>query len=228
MEKIGLKPKKEKASQNEKFLGEVGKAQIGASGMFEAAHQAMLRESNADQSGTIRARAAGSTWQGLAGDMGSKRLATGDGRRQGAFEGLAQQGVATALRGGTNSATKLKDEVIHAGATSRLSNAQRSGASARDEARDVAREASNKVQLANQWKQDILEGATTLASAGIMHYGTKKPPGTSQGWPATAEHNPVVTQQQRTLASMSNLPPPVPTYSPVPRPGPYDMLTGYR
>jgi len=213
--------KREKASQNEKFLKDVGVAQIGASNMFEAAHQAMMREANADQSGTIRARAAGSVWQGIRGDLGANRLAAGDARRSGGFESLAQQGLATALRGGTNSATKLKDETVMAGATSRLSNAQRSSATARDEARDVAREASNKVQLANQWADELMDAT---AAGGAMAYMGLNRPKTPRAVPPTAQYSPVVTSQQRTMASMSGLPAPVMTYSPVATPGPYDVL----
>lgn len=172
---MGLKdffsgPKKEKASQNEKFLKEVGTAQIGASKMFEAAHQAMLKAASGDQSGIIRGRAAGQVWQGLGGEMGANRIARGDVRKQGVFENLAGQAVGTALRSGATSGLKLQDEAVHMGATARLSNAQSSGATARSEARDVAREASQKVQLANQWNQDLQGAAATFAMAGGQEY----------------------------------------------------------
>lgn len=177
--------KKEKQTGNERFLKNVGEAQISASKMFEGAHQAMLREANADQSGVIRGRAAGSVWQGLGGEMGTHRLSTGDTRRQGGYEGLAQQAVGTALRGGSSSALKLRDGVIHAGASSRLSNAQTSGVAARDEARTVAAEAAHKVKLANEWRQELIEAGTKLATAGISEYrdglaaGRAPPPGAS-------------------------------------------------
>lgn len=169
--------KKEKASQNEKFLKEVGTAQIGASKMFEPAHQAMLREANTDQTAMVRGRAAGSVWQGLAGSLGADRLATGDARRQGKFEGLASQALGSALRGGSASGMKLKDEVVHAGATSRLSNAQVSGRTAREEARDVAAEASNKVQLANQWADELMSAAVTGGMAAREQYTAGKTAG---------------------------------------------------
>lgn len=164
--------KKEKASQNEKFLKDVGNAQIGASKMFEPAHQAMMREANADQSGTIRSRAAGSVWQGLAGDMGANRLAAGDARRQARYEGLGEQALSDALRGGTNSATLMRDETIQAGATSRLSNAQQSGRTARQEARDVAAEAGQKVALANEWANELMGAAVTAGTAGYDRFKT--------------------------------------------------------
>lgn len=165
------KAKKQKEG-NEKYLKPLGQAQISASQQFEAAHQAMLREAGAKLDNTIRGRTTGDVWQTLEGDLGSKNVAGGDMVAQPRFEDLATGAVAGAMRGGTNSAQKLHDDVLHAGATSRLANAQVSGASAREEARIVAEENANKAALATEANNERVGLAATLASFGGMRaYG---------------------------------------------------------
>jgi len=164
------KAKKQKAG-NEKYLKPLGQAQISASQQFEAAHQAMLREAGAQLDNTIRGRTTGDVWQTLKGDMGSKNLARGDSVAQPTFEGLATSAIGGAMRGGTNSAQKLHDDVLHAGATSRLANAQVSGRSAREEARIVSEENANKAALATEASNNRVGLAATLASFGATHYG---------------------------------------------------------
>lgn len=164
------KPKQEKASGNERFLKSVGQAEINASKSFEAAHQAVLREAQASHLNRFRGRQAGDVWQGAARDLGSDRLSRGDTTRQGRFEGLVGDALGGSLREGTQRATALSDSLINEGASSRLSNAKASGASAVSEARRVNAVASNKIQLANEWNNDLAGAAVTLGSYGAGQY----------------------------------------------------------
>ena len=208
------KPKKEKASGNEVFLKEVGKAQMGASQMFEGAHQAMLREAGADHTERFRGRLAGDVWQQLGGSLNSTQLAAGDARKAGGYETLATSGLSAALRDGTSRGTQLKDEVTLAGANSRLANAQVSGTSLKDAARTEAKEASQKVQLANEWNNQLTGAATTLAATGIMAYGMRPKP--AAGTPSIAEQqaSPTLQSPYNQMARLDGRPQNI-NYSPV-------------
>ena len=160
------KPEKQKESHNERFLKAVGEAQINASTIFEPAHQAVLREAQADHTGRLRGRSAGSVWQQLGGTMGTDKLIQGDTKGQTLFEGLATGGLGSALRDGTLKGTQLKDNLIEAGASRRLSNAKASGQSLAQSARIQDSVTANKIKLANDWKNEVTGAAFTLASMG--------------------------------------------------------------
>ena len=169
------KPKKEKASGNEKFLKNVGEAQINASQMFEGAHQAILREAQADHSNRLRGRMAGDTWKQLGGGLDANAMALGDSRRHDGYAELTTGALGGSLREGTNRATELSDALVQEGAGARLSNAQVSGKSLQRAARQEDAVSSAKTQLANQWKNELTSAGVTLAAAGMDMYSKKKP-----------------------------------------------------
>lgn len=164
------KPKKQKESGNERFLRDVGNAQIGAAQTFEPAHQAILREARADHTERFRGRLSGDVWQGLGGSLSAPALAGGDARRAVPYEGIASQGLGAALREGTVRGTELKDGIIDAGANSRLANAKASGRSLQEAARTEAAVAGNKIRAANEVNNSLISGVTTVAAAGVGEF----------------------------------------------------------
>lgn len=201
------KPKKEKASGNEKFLKNVGEAQIGASQMFEGAHQAVLREAQADHSNRLRGRSAGETWAQLGGGLDANNLAQGNSTRHDKYADLATSGLGGSLREGTKRSTELSDALTQEGAGARLSNSQVSGKSLQQAARMEDAVSSAKTQAANAWKNEVMNAGVTLAAAGMDMYGNKKP-----------------DKKPTTEATLPYSPKPVSRY---PSPTPYSLSSKY-
>lgn len=166
------KAKQQKESGNERFLRAVGTQQIGASAMFEGAHQAVLSEAGADHTNRFRGRQAGDVWQGLGPTLGSDNLARGDSSLQGTYERLATDALGSSLREGSKRGVELKDDLILEGAGGRLSNANASGNNLASTARMEDRVTANKIQIANDWNNQKLGALTTLASTAATYgYG---------------------------------------------------------
>lgn len=171
------KPKKQKESGNERFLGEVGNTMINASRMFDPAHQSVLSEAKTDQTDLFRGRLAGDAWQQLGASLGADQLARGNAARAGQFESMAMDGLNTSLREGTRRGAELRDERIYLGAGSRLSNAKQSNLSIQQAARTAHEESSQKIKRANDFNNQLMGAGFTLASAGAQHYmNNRRPP----------------------------------------------------